>query len=863
MCLNLSVSILVVLVAGLAVLVVLRRLGILPGSEFAKALPKSVCASNKTSRSAEALILLCAATAIIVFTATNTSTGGRLLNLGQLRPGFAATNIAVAVAAAAGVILGVLVAFLWRTSLGVLIVTIVACCYGLALNGPEQILESLAPEGSTVPGSSLTFRLSSPDVDGAELWVNGIHLGSLPYETTFEDFYQKVPHWAEEPNEFKNRSAMLFVPNRWNPYSSRASGSYYRPWVRITIPKEPVHWRVRNSRRIEDLKERRKIKDADKKSRTYYVRVKLGDEWGYASGGSNSSSGGGGRYNTRRARVGFNFVFPQRTARIEKLLDKARLSDYHPDAEWFETMQTYKADGWLAVRKAMDEETDMQKLLDKWATWQYGLNEVSDSESAWRAFEGICKIADERQYYLTTDIAGRAVELLVPRLDADRLVRRALSAIRSTQSFGWYVWRMNDRTQFGYSYRPEGLYCGANKVSGAWIGGRGGRLSPSDYAVAHAAWILDEMLDHQDDTQPNVIERKIVPAFMCWNFRNSSLLRIGAQIGGPEIERYLLRQRWRTKPKELPYYEQIRIRGEELNGWLYLLANLKSPLGRKFRQENSDRLMRMADVATQVSGWDLNEGLDFLFIDRELGEKSLASRYWPRFKRLTNQKKLHDALRLQFEYLSMMEPYSTVEQYVEAWKDFPGDHEAVHEGVDQFDKLSIMDDKRDRLLAALTEQVHAEMSDVTLSADEKRLRERLLRELKAELTHRDGKRQPHAERIFGGLKTGSSDYKPNNIAAWLAHTEPTHPLVKMLADSDEPGLRLLVMGALREHPIPANRAILQKLLQDSDEEVRKAAKEAATALKTLKEAPVEQLAAKLDEIVKISVEEPASQPSGR
>ena len=41
MSINLSVSILFVLAAGLAVLVVLRCLGILSGSEFAKALPKT------------------------------------------------------------------------------------------------------------------------------------------------------------------------------------------------------------------------------------------------------------------------------------------------------------------------------------------------------------------------------------------------------------------------------------------------------------------------------------------------------------------------------------------------------------------------------------------------------------------------------------------------------------------------------------------------------------------------------------------------------------------------------------------------------------------------------------------------------
>lgn len=834
-----SALILHLLLIILVLLLLLRALGFLKIPSSGGFLPKAARVGDRTSRIAEAIVLACAAAAIFVFTATNTSTGGRLLILDQFRPEFAATNVLVAAVMAIGVAVGILIVLTWRTAVGVLIAAAVLCCYGVLLNGPEHLLESLAPEGSTIPDASLTFRLSSPDVDGAELWVNGVHLGTLPYETTFEDFYQKVPHWAEEPNEFKNRSSMLFVPNRWHPESSRPSGSYYSLWGEITIPKQPEHWRVRNSRRIMDLNERRKIEDADERSRTYYAQVKLGDEWGGFNGGG-SSSGGGGRYDRRRANVHFGFIFLQRNARIEKLLDKARLSDYRPDAEWFKTMQTYKADGWLAVRKAMDEEPEMSQVLDAWAVWQYELDKVTDSESAWGAFERICKKVDKRQYYLTSDIAGRAVELLVPRLDTDRLARRALSTIRSTQSFGWYTWQMNDRTQFGFSYRPDGLYTGANRLTGQWVGGRGGKLSPSDYAVAHAVWILDEMLDHQDDAQPNVIERKIVPTFICWNFRSPSLLRVATKIGGPEIGRYLLRQRWRTKPEDLPYQEHISVHGEELNGWLYLLANLHSPAGRRFHMENENRLFEMADVLVNDMRMGWYDELDFLFEDLDRASESLAVKYWPRFRALASTKQ-PDTLLFQYYYLVHMEPLSTVDMYVKCWRDYRADRSCFYEALEVFDKLVLRLDKREQILTALKRHVERNVSNVTGESDQQRLRKYLLERMKEKLLLQNDSRQ--AEDIFGELKVKNAKYKSENVAAWLEHAEPRHPLVKMLVDSNEPGLRMLVMGALKEHPIPANRAILQRLLRDSDERVRKAAEEVAAVLKALVEMSSKKLVA--------------------
>ena len=54
-------------------------------------------------------------------------------------------------------------------------------------------------------------------------------------------------------------------------------------------------------------------------------------------------------------------------------------------------------------------------------------------------------------------------------------------------------------------------------------------------------------------------------------------------------------------------------------------------------------------------------------------------------------------------------------------------------------------------------------------------------------------------------------------------------------------LRVLVMGAIREHPTPENRGLLDKLLNDSDDEVRAAAEKIADELKAFGRKPLFEL----------------------
>ena len=528
-------------------------------------------------------------------------------------------------------------------------------------------------------------------------------------------------------------------------------------------------------------------------------------------------------------------------------MNLARLNDYAPGSEWFEAMETYRSDGWIALRRAMDKEPGLAQVLDRWATWRYGLEQVTDTKAAWTVFERIRQEADQQQYYLTADIAGRAVELLTPKLDPDQLVRLARSIVRSTRLYSWSSWQMNSRGQFGMNASPWGLPTGAEEyVTGYMAGGRGEqRLAPGDYAVAHAVWMLAQELEAQDDTQPNIVERELVPPFLARHYHNLVLLRLAAQIGGPALDQYLLRQNWQAAPEDLPWGEKDRPNAVgEVNGWLYLLANLRSPTGRQFRQDNQPRLMEMADRLTQhMFSWSWDRSLQFLFLDLEAGPSSLARRYWPRFQEAATREK-HDALSLQYQYLLRMEPLSTVDMYVQCWKESRGDPGQFDEALDNFTKSSVPYHKRERIYEALADYIEGDVRNVEAAYEpnEQKLRRDLLGHLGEKL--RPITDEARARDLFIEIQAGSPKYLPANVAAWLTHSAPGHPLVRLLANAKEPSLRLLVMGALREYPTPANRAILQKLLQDNDEQVRTAAQAVAAALTTLKETPAAHLADK-------------------
>jgi hypothetical protein len=226
---SLTVIILLLVVFAAVIWLVLRGLGFLRFSRVENVLAGSAPVGDKVSAIAEAIILLCVGGIIFIFTATNTSTGGRMLILDELHPVFAGVNLTVAVCAGVCLLLSVLVCFFRRTSVATILAAFILIVYGFLLNGPGEPLEKMAGEEATERQVTWTINMGGCDVEGAELWVNGNRLGTLPYKTTPEEFKSKVPFWAEAPAEMQNREDFWKVPEyspcRVNPPNTGAEAN--------------------------------------------------------------------------------------------------------------------------------------------------------------------------------------------------------------------------------------------------------------------------------------------------------------------------------------------------------------------------------------------------------------------------------------------------------------------------------------------------------------------------------------------------------------------------------------------------------------------------------------------------------------
>jgi hypothetical protein len=754
--------------------------------------------AGRTACIVEAAVLGASAAIIIAIVATNLNTGGLLGMLDELRPQYALANVIMFICAVFGAAVATLITLYGRTAIGTAVMAFVLIGYGFVLNGGRYPGSWFLPARMTAqmaePVVECTIRPSGTNVEGAELWVNGVYLGKTPYKTTLDDFEAKVPYWPQPPAD--HDKDLVEVPE----YELRGkSAGQLRRWIKFTLPDRPQsgpRWGPVTA------------PASQPKPKEYYARVRYAGEWGLAGGSSGWGSSGGKLIS--HAETHFSTRFPQRQERLATLLDLARLADYHVDGQWLKALETYGRDGWEALQNATKSEPGFRDVLAAWATWPYGLEKVTDKETAWLALQAICDRADAVGKYSTDSIDGLAVEMLVPKLPAERLVDLAEKTVRQTAGTQYPSYSWGDG--------PRGPWFSTLESDG-----RKDSVRPHVFVQAHAVWKLNERL--MSDEGPTIVQQRIVPALICWR---SGLDKTAVALGGPVAYEWLIRHDWRTRGEEL--WRSVRYEdwdydfGAHVNRWLAMLANLPGQCGRDFRAAHADEVMRLADELLGKIRTELHPP-PFLFLDLDKGANSLAARYWPNFR--TRAAGHHwQPLNQMWRYLMMMEPVSTVEQYVDAWravvKDQPDRQFAIRE------LAPLPAGKRKTVIDAVRKEVLSDPRYAKGGSEEPWL-SNILRALDEQLPD-----DVQARQIMEGLvRGGKDDPSPQNVALWLEHTRPDHPLVAMLAGADAPKLRLLALGALREHPTPEHRQMLDKLLNDADPAVRAVAAEVAERLKDL------------------------------
>lgn len=746
------------------------------------------------TRILETLVIAIVSFGVLAVMACSSSSGGRLARLSNLPPDQVRVYVGILAASAALLVIGLVLSLFGRTSLSI-------CLTAIALSGHCFLTESskLFPPFARSDPPQLIITLGDCDVVGAEVRINGVYLGKTPLKLSFDELSARIPHW-NEPSKAENR-----IPVRVQ--NIRA------PWENYT------HFRNRWSKL--DLTQARSLPSSPQGSN----RDEVYCEFRYAGevGGGGGFGGGSANYGPYWFRA--DVEFPQRQKRLDTLLNQARLADYKAGPPWFQAMETFHSDGWIALRKCFADEPQMRSILDDWAMWRYGFKQSPDADAAWRAFESICDEADSTGRYISGSVPGRAVELLVPHLPPERLVSRAEGLLRSVRLVSYSSTDMVDGGIWGMAAETSLHHWPLQPQPS-----ESGHLSPGGFAVAHAVWKLDQLLDANGKAGPNIVEARVTPALI----RVPWAIDYAIRLGGPDLDRFLLRQDWQADPNRMSFENTVYKHGKSVNRWLYMLANLRDPAGKQFRAQHPRELFALAaDLLQHTFAGDIP---DFLFLDLEQGSRSLAAQFWPQFQACVSGWTPYRVVDVQWKYLLRMEPISTVDDYVQVWR------RATREQRDQcwyyaIEKLT--DPKRRQVIDALADEIQRNFTPEQLNQLENTEWEgegRLLRQIwRWQSAHSP---QAEAEQVVAELRKPPNKRQHNSLSDfWLERVPPDHPIITMLAGAKEPELRTLVLCRPRACPTPANRRLLDTLLRDSDAAVRQAAERVRAELDQLAATP--------------------------
>ena len=803
-----------VALAALVVPVLLGR-GRGDGGRMGAFLPVDAIRVGWGVRLVESSVLLLEGAAVWALIAMNPSTNGMLLRLDQLAQwdgDVALAHLTAAVCAGLGVVTAAVLALVWRLRLGTLLMAGVLVGYALLLNGPGG---SLVPDPIRArgrgrwhdPDTVYTIRLS-PDIEDAELWVNGVYLGATPVTMSLGEFVERVPVWDKEEAARQNAEG-------WRQPYHEAAGERHRtwlPWGRFPVPSQRGN------------------------QRDYYGRARLRGHWSYTtgrSGGHGTGTAHGATYVTE-----FGVLFPELEKEFDRLLDAGRARDYRADGEWFGGLVSYGTWVWPKLVELVPSEPGIQRVLDQWAAAACGIGRmgIQDEASAWRVLERIAVEADRVGSFDTHSPEGRAVELLAPRLSEEQVVAWAeeLALDRRDHAVGWR-W-IGGRLHFS---RPK-----LNGEMGA------DQLPPHAYVAAHAVRCLDEWLDARDPQTPNIVERRVVPALIRRHYRNHLAMKAAVALGGPAVSRFVLRQNWRAAAQSQQQdwaNNRMRAHGMELNRWLHYILQLDDAEAEDFRQRHRNLCLDHAESCLGPEGSSVDVGRDlltFLFRENDAGPNNLAMRFWPRYEVLADQAP-HNALASKWWYLCRIRPEPPLDLVAQTWcravlgqatlgvQELWGqvNSEMKHlTAAAQLRVLRALADENRRLIATGLEATgrsheQARLEDSVVPSLERRL---------LELGDDDA-----MQRLLAEMTEPDAEERRRQVGDWLTYGQPGHPLVQRLTSADSPVLRLLVPAVVREHPTPTNRASLARLLSDPDEEVKAAAAKVDDVLKTLVRRPEE------------------------
>ncbi len=765
-----------------------------------------------------------------------------------------------------------LIGVVWRMGVSIVAIGVLLSAYFSLLD--QGTISRRAANEADLAACPIEIRMEDGTV-GANVWVNGVLLGQTPVKVTLAD-WMRLPKWLDAPTA---------GPDGRDTTSMRASGG--PRWITCVVKPD------------------RRWTPATMPEGVYFLWVEIGGEPLRSAIAS-------------QANVSFDGVqwmaspililgqSPHWLTALDRLLDQARARDCRiesPD-EWLAALHSFGEGGWRQAMRAAESEPLLNDMLVELLQREIGVTAATTQDEAWAIFERLERQATEARGYQSESRIGRSLELLLPHLDPERLARYAAGIVDELRwipsARSWDVLKRGEQESVGRAILPVASHEHESQTDGnARPTFSTGYLTLSPVSVdvthfrrrdqlarlsflAHAVWRMDELLDREetDEAGDNVIERLVVSALLRRGTEHADVRQLVMRLGGSLEDQQF--QRWfRDWRKRRPGHEfQF---GPEF--WRMTQGD-QSEAARRWRRQHPEEVVAFAEAI----GFEENQDFYFGSSDADVTTESLSVRFWPKYRdRVMAMRRLPPVKKLaaMWRYLVRMEPHSTPEMYVSAWRT---------SGIELFlaNELQLDDaeiatrlshEKRKAVIAALRAEAQARLKFTQSEEARRRIAELEERVAKREemLRHHialgpDFVAPPNQKEFLetliaearSELKSAQHDISPQRVAkleevlrqiatlewnAFASRTQkalqrfeyfddkesafeslanvmtreiPAGPeLLELLASAD-PKKRLLAARVIRTHPAPHIRPLLEKLLGDRDAEVQAFAKETQT-----------------------------------
>lgn len=586
-----------------------------------------------------------------------------------------------------------LIALLLRTSLAcILLLPFALLAAAPMFDAHHGYLEHFAEPDDLKPMTYLTIG-DAHHYHDAQLHINGVYMGKLPVTMTVEEFRNTVPSWTEPPDGIDVKK-IGFSPGQ--PQIGLNGEPLERPW---TIIKLPIWEETATTNGIGNT--------SGIVSQTYYAQIRWQGQWLAGWSGSHSANT---RPRLELIHRGFSLIDDRYEESIENHLMTVKSEPAAIDEAWFVRLDSLGQDGYRELWEKAENDADYEAAWHNYGRRKHGFDQVRHVGQAWTIFEAILKSVDNQGWYDTRSADGAAMEVILPHLDTETLVEHAERIINDGHvGIGYSHSSKGERGFFASSFS----YADDDALRNAYYGGSN-RYPFSAYAVAHAVWKMDELLDAEDDTRPNIIETR-VPAKIVYrahihNLEHCRELEIAELLGWPGLYEFYHRQPWWRQPKDT--FDDVAVRvgdNKQVNGWLLRLLNLDDANGAAFRVANGSHMRDAAKAISEVGERpvDFNK-LRFLFLDNNLGANSPAVLYWPQFKQLQSNHGFWSYMN-RVKYLDRLGDLATPAMYVDAWASMPTDPTGL--------RVSLLDDLPDEKRLSVYEALLADAESIVANPD--------------------------------------------------------------------------------------------------------------------------------------------------